>query len=99
MLTITISEGWVVFTAIFLGCLARSLIPYMRKMKEARATGQPLKWDNTYTITTAFAIVTAGIAALLILPTAQAANPRMLFPLAFGAGWASQDVLNTIAKA
>ena len=72
----------VALMGIFLGILARSLLPYLRKTIQE---GKDLTWDNKYTAT---AIISA-IITLLTFPAFRAAtqltlaDPLILFTTAF----------------
>jgi len=82
---------------IFMGCLLRAVLPYLRKKHEAVQAGQQVKWENRYVWTIVFSIVIALITTMLILPSFQVPIDY-IFPLAFAYGWASQDIVNKIAK-
>lgn len=82
---------------IFLGCLSRALLPFFKKKHTAIKEGKEVKWESRYVWTIVFAIVTSFIATMLVFPTFTI-PPENAFPLAFAVGWASQDIINKIAK-
>jgi len=88
-------EMWmVVFVGLFLGCLARVTLPYLRKAKE----NPDIKFELKYLATFGFNIVVSLIATMLLLPTVQVENGAMvtIFTTAFVTGWGAQDLLNNI---
>jgi hypothetical protein len=82
---------------IFLGCLARAILPFFRKQADAAEQGQSVKWEGKYTWTIIFAVFSSVVATMLIFPTMQipAAN---IFPISFAFGWAAQDIVNNLMK-
>ena len=76
---------------IFLGCLARAVLPFFHKKAEAAKNGADVKWERRYSWTIIFAVFVAVIATMMILPTFQV-------PTAFIYGWAAQDIINKVAK-
>jgi len=77
-----LSPEMVALLGIFLGLLARSLIPFLRKIEKE---GQDLKWDNKYTAL----LVIAAIITILSFPAFRAitnmtlSDPYALFVSAF----------------
>ena len=88
-------EVWMLsFVGIFLGCLCRLLLPYLRKLKE----NPNLKFDWKYLITFAISLVSAFVASALIFPSfsiPEGAEYQIFF-LSFIAGWSSTDILSEI---
>lgn len=82
---------------IFFGCLARAILPFLKKKAAAVKAGQQVKWENRFTWTLIFDLFVAMITTMLILPMFQIPT-EFVFPYAFTFGWASQDMLNKVAK-
>ena len=88
----------IVLTGLFFGVLARVVLPYLRKLKEATDAGKPLKVEARYVITAFFSLVASMVAAVLILPNMPAltGSPLIIFALAFSTGWACTDMVNQV---
>lgn len=82
---------------IFFGCFARTILPFLKKKYEAAKTGQEIKWENRYIVTVIFTLFVAMTTTMLILPAFQIPSEG-IFPVAFTFGWASQDIVNKVAK-
>lgn len=82
---------------IFFGCLSRTILPFLKKKYEAVKAGQQVKWENRYIWTLLFDLFVAMITTMLLLPTFKI-PVEYLFPYAFTFGWASQDIVNKLAK-
>ena len=82
---------------IFFGCFARSFLPFLRKKAESAKSGQGISWEGRYTWTLLFDATVAIIATMFLLPMFRIPT-EFVFPGAFIFGWASQDVVNKIAK-
>lgn len=82
---------------IFFGCLSRAILPFLKKKSEAVKAGQQVKWEGRYVWTLIFALFVAMITTMLILPTFNIPS-ESIFPIAFTFGWASQDIVNKVAK-
>lgn len=86
----------VIALGVFLGCLARTLLPYLQKLK-AEPT---LKFDPKYLVTFIVALVESGIATLLLfgaVPSELFTAPIsrfLVFVTAFSWAYTSNDVLN-----
>lgn len=82
---------------LFLGCLARALLPFFKKQARAAEQDERVIWEKRYAWTIIFALISSFIAATLLFPsfTIPATNA---FPIAFAIGWAAQDMLNTVVK-
>lgn len=87
----------VAFIGLFLGCLARVALPFLRKAKEAADAGQPIKFELRYLITAIFSVVIAVIEAMILFPTFNLPAESALV-VAFLFGWANTDVLNEIVS-
>ena len=82
---------------IFFGCLARAILPFLKKKAAAAKAGQEVKWESRYVWTIIFTLFVAMITTMLILPTFQIPSAS-IFPIAFYFGWASQDIVNKVTK-
>jgi len=79
------------FAGVFCGVLARTLLPWLRKLRE----GQVLKFDRRYVYGTAASLVIGFILTLVIFPQGPSAAAEgsgfeagfKLFCLAFGFGF------------
>jgi hypothetical protein len=84
---------WLVLGGIFLGCLARTLIPWLKKRKEAAKTGEAIKFDNSFLITLALGLAVSMTTAMLVYPQFVLAE-GVAFPAAFIFGYGAQDLTN-----
>ncbi|MCJ7634426.1 hypothetical protein MUP77_18795 [Candidatus Bathyarchaeota archaeon] len=82
---------------LFLGCLARALLPFFKKQYQAAEQGGEVKWEKRYAWTIIFAIFASFITATLLFPSFEMPAVNA-FPIAFAIGWASQDILNLAVK-
>ena len=84
----------VAFFGIFLGVFLRTLLPSIDKLR----AGQ--KWDNTYTATAAFALLTSLVTAVMAFPTfnlpPDTAGIFTTFIISFPFGWGLNDFYNKI---
>ena len=80
---------------LFMGCLARALLPFLKKKYQEPAPG--LRWEGRYTWTLLFSIFMSFVAATFLLPAFEI-PPDNVFPLAFITGWSSLDIINGLAK-
>ena len=83
---------WIIFGSLFAGCFMRTIIPFLKKRKKAVESGEPLKWDNTFLITMIFGLAVSLVVAFISYPSMGEAT----IPIAFGFGWASQDIINKV---
>lgn len=94
-------EDILVFMGVLLGCLARSLLPFMRKLRRAAEEGRVLTWDHRYTASFLAALFMSSAAAFLIMPNIELAgpvSPLIVFCTAFAIGFGSNGVLNELMK-
>ena len=84
----------VAFFSIFIGVFLRTLLPSIRKLQ----AGQ--KWDNTYTATAGFALLTSLVTAVMAFPTfnlpSDPAGIFTTFIISFIFGWGLNDFYNKI---
>jgi len=86
---------------ILLGVLARTLVPYLRKMM----TGKIKKFDGEYALTAVASLILSLITTLLIFPKFEFIQTGVgieaslrLFCAAFGFGFAWNSLVNEAAK-
>jgi len=82
---------------LFMGCLARAILPFLKKKYQEADAGTSIRWQNRYTWTLLFSIFMSFVAATFLLPT-FAIPATNIFPLAFIMGWSSLDIVNGLAK-
>jgi hypothetical protein len=80
---------------LFMGCLARAILPFLKKKYQEADAG--ITWEGRYTWTLLFSIFMSFVAATFLLPTFDI-PPTNVFPLAFIMGWSSLDIVNGLAK-
>ena len=91
---------YVALLAIFFGILSRTLLPYLRKRREA-AKKEPteiLAFDAVYLETAIYSLIVSMIATILIFPAYAIPDvPAVyVFASAFAYGWMSNDVINEV---
>ncbi len=94
MLGINISPEAVAFIGILLACILRTTIPYVFKHKDDNTINFQVK----YVLSFVLVVIGGGVAAILVFPmfSIPATSLLNVFALAFGFGWASDDILNKI---
>jgi hypothetical protein len=84
----------VAFVSIFIGVFLRTLLPSIDKLR----AGQ--RWDNTYTATAIFAVVTSFVTAVMVFPTfnlpPDTTGIFTTFIISFVFGWGLNDFYNKI---
>jgi len=55
----------IVFFGIFLGCLFRTLSPFVRELRKASEKDQELKWNHRYTLTFTVSFIVALASAII----------------------------------
>lgn len=55
-----------VLLCIFIGIFLRTLLPALRKWKEASDAGLPFTWDHRYTVTLVISAIISGLSALTL---------------------------------
>jgi len=88
-------------SGILFGVLARTMAPYLRKLKH----GKVREFKKGYWLSAAASLVLSAITTLLIFPDFNVAKPGIgleasikLFCLAFGFGFAWNSVVSEAAK-
>ncbi len=86
---------------ILFGILARTLMPYLRKLKQ----GKVKEFKNGYWIKASASFLLAAITTLLVFPQFNLAKPGVgaeawvrLFCLAFGFGFGCNSMVSEVAK-
>ncbi|HEX9917241.1 MAG TPA: hypothetical protein VGB16_05845 [candidate division Zixibacteria bacterium] len=86
---------------MFLGVLARTYVPYLRKLKEGKET----KFKKCYTLSTVASLVLGLIITLLVFPQFDIAKAGVgleasikLFCLAFGFGFGWNSIVSETIK-
>lgn len=84
---------------IFLGVLTRTLLPYLKKLKDAASTTPPtpIAFDISFIYTGITALVISAAATLFLLPQYQIVAgqvPILVFGSAFTGGYTADSVLN-----
>ena len=94
-------EELVIFLGVFLGCLARSLVPFMRKLGELAREGKPLAWDHRYTASLIVATFAGFVASMFVMPAvpmAELGSGVAAFCGAFLIGFGSNSIVNEVMK-
>ncbi len=88
----------IAFLGVFLGVFFRTVLPYIRKMKEAEERGERLPFDFKYLGTAIFAFMVSLTVTLLTFPAFVIPEQAgiYIFCSAFGFGYASNDVINEV---
>jgi len=90
----------VLAVAVFLGCIVRVMLPYLRKAKETGATG--LKFETKYIASALIAIIITiwtVVEAVGAMPTMAADAPlALLISTGLVYGYAFQSFANKIAE-
>jgi hypothetical protein len=94
-------ELFLKLSGILLGVLARTLLPYLRKLM----TGKIKKFEKGYWLTAGASFILSVITTLLIFPKFEIVPPGpgvegliRLFCAAFGFGFAWNSIVNEAAK-
>ena len=84
----------VALAGIFLGVLARTTMPYLRKLRE----GRTLHWDHKYTLSALYSLVVASSVAMLAFPAFQIPSDGVLyvFAVSFGFGAGLNELINEV---
>ena len=97
-------EFFLKFLGILLGVLARTLFPFLRKLKEGKVT-EFKEFKKGYAVSAAASLVLGVITTLLIFPEFNVAQPGAgaeeavkLFCVAFGFGFGFNSLIAEGAK-
>jgi len=93
-------EEVLVFLGVLLGCLARSLVPFMRKLGKMAREGKALAWDHRYTASMAVSLFVGFVAAMFVAPAVPMGLGAGItaFCTAFIVGFGSNSVVNEVMK-
>lgn len=88
----------VAFLGVFIGVLLRTLLPYIRKLKEAKETNTQLLFDVKYAYTAIVSLFITCVVTLLVFPAFTIPDVALLylFCSAFAWGWATNDLVNEL---
>ena len=88
----------IAYIGVFVGVLLRTLLPYIRKLKDAEEKKEEFSFDMKYVGTALFAVIVSFITATLIFPAFTIPEDLLgyIFITAFGFGYASNDLINEI---
>ena len=86
-----------VIGGIFAGCVARAVVPFLKKRAAAAESGNPFKWETRYIWTILFALAISMVSAIYLLPMFSIPD-AFVFPSAFVYGWTSQDITNKVVS-
>lgn len=94
---------WIVLLAVFLGCFARTAMPYLRKAKDAaeKDPKAPFDFHWSYAVTFLFALVESLIASVIALPLVTVdlgMGSVLIFCGAFAWAYMSTDMANRISS-
>lgn len=84
---------------LFLGILARTLFPYLKKAKEAEEAGNELPFNKKFTYTAIYSFVSAGIGAIMLFATYTVPPGLTVIQVgivAFLAGYVENDIMNRL---
>jgi len=88
----------IAYIGVFVGVFLRTLLPYIRKLKEAQGKNEELGFDVKYVATAVFSFIVSFIVASLIFPSFVVPDvlDLYIFLQAFAFGWATNDVINEV---
>lgn len=93
-----ISAELIVFIGVFLGCLIRTVLPYIKKERELAEQGKTLKFDYKFALTGILAFLESVTVALTLftkVPVDVTLSPFYLFVSSFTFAYTSNDIINT----
>ena len=81
---------------IYLGCLCRTMLPYLKKLRD----NPDMKFDKKFKATLVFNLIISGIATVLVMANMKAISgePWIVFAVGFSSGWGAQDIINRMVK-
>lgn len=88
----------IAYIGVFVGVLLRTLLPYIRKLKEAEGDTKQLAFDIKYVGTAIFAMIISFVVSALIFPTFEIPETYnvYIFLQSFTFGYASNDLINEV---
>jgi len=92
----------VVAIGLFLGVLTRTMLPYLKKWKEARDTNQPAPlFSLLYVETAVFSLVVSFVATMFLLPNISipaGTSGLFVFQLGYTGGFTANALVNEIVS-
>lgn len=97
-----IPDEVIIFVGIFLGCLFRTLAPFIRIQRETTFPLTKLSWNHVYTVTFLTSLLIAFASALMgltffVMPL-DPLTPLKLFAVSFVYGVGMNGVINEVAS-
>lgn len=92
----------IIFVGIFLGCLFRTVSPFVRKLREAANKNEKFAWNHVYTLTLVVSFIVAlassliGFAGFRLEPESTT-TMLTLFAVSFVYGVGLNSVINEVA--
>lgn len=88
----------IAYIGVFVGILLRTLLPYIRKLKDAEKKNEQLTFELKYVGTAIFALIVSFVVSALIFPTFPIPDTYnvYIFLQSFTFGYASNDLINEI---
>lgn len=90
-------NGLEAFLGMFCGILARVMLPYFKKWRQAADSDKPIKFRYRYLVSAGFSAILSLILALLVFPSSGLPEGAS-FIVAFPAGWMANDVINLMVS-
>ncbi|RLI09366.1 hypothetical protein DRO32_00770 [Candidatus Bathyarchaeota archaeon] len=93
-------EEILVFLGVLMGCLARSLVPFMRKLGALAREGRSLSWDHRYTASLAVSLFVGFVASMTVFQAVPAGlgGGITAFCCSFVIGFGSNSITNELMK-
>jgi len=93
-------EELLVFLGVLMGCLARSLVPFMRKLGRMAKEGRSLAWDHRYTASLIVSLFVGFVASMMVLQNVPPGlgGGMMAFCGSFILGFGSNSAVNEVMK-
>jgi uncharacterized Tic20 family protein len=95
---VEIDTQLLLWVAVFLGVLTRTIIPYLRKLREAQAVNKTLTFDVKFAITAFIAVVTSLVTANMLIASipSELLETTGVQVFLFIFGWAFQHSSNDL---
>jgi hypothetical protein len=88
----------IAFIGVFLGCLARTVLPYLKKARDAATENKPFKFDYKFAITSVVAFIESIVVSILLftkVPIDVSISGVYLFISSFSWAYTTNDFINT----
>lgn len=92
-----LTPEFIAFIGVLLGCLARTVIPYLKRARDAAAENKVFKFDYKFVITGLVAFLESIVIALLLftqVPIEVTVSGIYLFAASFGWAYTTNDIIN-----